>query len=40
VVNEASFGVLKISGSTGNAIANNTFFNSIAKGQHPPPVKS
>ena len=40
VINEASFGVLKISGSTGNVIANNSFFNSIVKVQDPPPAKS
>jgi Periplasmic copper-binding protein (NosD) len=40
VVNESAFGVLKLSGSTGNVIANNTFFNSIVKVQDPPPTKS
>jgi nitrous oxidase accessory protein NosD len=36
VINESAVGVLKIAGSTGNTIANNTFFNSPVKLQDPP----
>jgi Periplasmic copper-binding protein (NosD) len=36
VINESVIGVLKLSGSTGNTIANNTYFNSPAKLQDPP----
>ena len=34
-VNEAAYGVLKTSGSTGNTIANNNFFNAIVPLQDP-----
>jgi len=37
VINESAIGVLKIAGSTGNTIANNTYFNSPVKLQDPPP---
>ena len=36
VINESAIGVLKIAGSTGNTIANNTYFNSPVKLQDPP----
>ncbi len=36
VINEAAVGVLKTAGSTGNTIANNTYFNSPVKLQDPP----
>lgn len=36
VINESEIGVLKIAGSTGNTIANNTYFNSPVKLQDPP----
>jgi len=37
LINEAAFGVLKISGSSGNIIAANDFFNSAVKVQDPIP---
>jgi len=36
VINESAIGVLKIAGSTGNTIANNTYFNSPVKLADPP----
>jgi nitrous oxidase accessory protein NosD len=39
-INEAAFGVLKITGSTGNIIANNDFFNATVKVQDPQGVGS
>jgi nitrous oxidase accessory protein NosD len=36
VINESAVGVLKIAGSTGNTIQNNTYFNSPVKLQDPP----
>ena len=36
VINESAIGVLKIAGSTGNTVANNTYFNSPVKLQDPP----
>ena len=38
VINESAVGVLKIAGSVGNFIANNTFFNSPIKLQDPAPI--
>lgn len=35
-INEAAVGILKLAGSAGNTIANNTFFNSPIKVQDPP----
>jgi pectin methylesterase-like acyl-CoA thioesterase len=37
-INEAAFGVLKVSGSSGNIITGNEFFNSAVKVQDPPPA--
>src|SRR5262249_54167005 len=37
VINESAIGVLKVAGSTGNTIANNTYFNSPVKLQDPRP---
>jgi len=39
-INEAAVGILKLAGSAGNTIANNTFFNSPIKVQDPPGTPS
>jgi len=39
-INEAAFGVLKMTGSAGNEIANNDIFNTAEKVQDPPGVGS
>ena len=35
-INESALGVLKVAGSVGNVIANNSYFNSPIKLQDPP----
>lgn len=39
-INEAAFGILKVSGSTGNLITNNTSFNTAVTVQDPPGTAS